>query len=143
MNFIRIDFKVIASLGEKLKAIKMEKREFINHLQFRTKQLAIEIVKWYDEVKKTDSVRVMGKQLLRSVTSVAANYRAACIARSQREFYSKMSIVVEEADESILWLELIEETQDVNYDLFSKIKAETLEILKIMATARKSAYKRN
>jgi four helix bundle protein len=61
-------------------------------------------------MSKTDSSRIIGKQLIRSVTSTAANYRAACLSRSKKEFYSKISIVVEEADETLFWLEILKDS---------------------------------
>lgn len=76
----------------------MNKSDFIEEFKSRTKALAVSIVLFYDKMPKTDASRVMGRQLIRSVTSTAANYRAACIARSSKEFYAKMSIVVEEAE---------------------------------------------
>jgi len=69
--------------------MKNEKSEFIEKVKTRTKQLAVDLVLFYDQMKKTDSTRIMGKQMIRSVTSTAANYRAACVARSQREFFQK------------------------------------------------------
>jgi len=85
-----------------------------------------------------DEARIIGKQLLRASTSVAANYRAACRARSRAEFYSKISIVVEEADEALFWLELLTEAQ-----VFPEIKLQGLtneaeQIVKIAAKARKT-----
>ena len=79
----------------------MNKSEFVEQLKNRTKRLAVEVILFYDKIQKTDATRVIGRQLIRSVTSSAANYRAACISRSQKEFFSKMSIVVEEADETL------------------------------------------
>lgn len=67
----------------------MEKSEFVEQLKSRTKKLAIDVILFYDEIKKTDATIVIGKQLMRSVTSIAANYRAACIARSQKELSLK------------------------------------------------------
>ena len=61
--------------------MKNEKSEFIEKVKARTKQLAVDLVLFYDQIKKTDSTRIMGKQMIRSVTSTAANYRAACVAR--------------------------------------------------------------
>ena len=87
----------------------MEKEEFVELLKKRTKQLAVDVILFYDKIQKTDATRVIGRQLIRSATSTAANYRAACISRSQKEFFSKMSIVVEEADETLFWLELLKE----------------------------------
>ena len=75
-------------------------------MRLRTKQFAIRIVHLFRALPKTEEGRVVGRQLLRSGTSVAANYRAVCRARSKREFISKIGVVVEEADESAFWLEL-------------------------------------
>jgi|GEM_PF-5122938 len=74
-------------------------------LQDRTKQLAVRIIRMFRALPKTDEARVIGKQLLRSGTSVAANYRAACRARSKAEFAAKISIVLEEIDETVFWME--------------------------------------
>jgi four helix bundle protein len=70
-------------------------------LQDRTKQLAIRIIRMFRALPKTDEARAIGKQLLRSATSAAANYRAACRARSKAEFVAKISIVLEEMDETV------------------------------------------
>ena len=64
----------------------------------------------FRSLPKTDDARIIGKQLLRSGTSVAANYRAVCRARSKAEFIAKIGMVVEEADETVFWLELLVET---------------------------------
>ena len=77
--------------------------------------------------------------MIRSVTSTAPNYRAACVAKSQREFFSKMFIVVEEADETLFWLEMF---RDANYTRQKDIQpliGENLEILKIVSKARKNS----
>src|SRR5207244_10490699 len=79
-------------------------------LKRRTKEFAIRIVKLFRSLPKTEEARVIGRQLLRSGTSVAANYRAVCRARSKAEFISKIGVVVEEADETVFWLELLGET---------------------------------
>ena len=102
------------------------------------KQLAIRIIKMYEQLHKTDSIRIIGKQLVRSCTSTAANYRAACRARSKAEFFSKMSIVVEEADETVFWLELLEEGDLVPASRLAALKQEASEILRIVAKARKN-----
>jgi len=79
--------------------------------------------------------------LLRSATSVTANYRAACRARSKAEFVAKLSIVVEEADETLLWLEMIEESGIAKVE--ESLKKEAKEILFIMSASRKSAKGRD
>lgn len=80
-----------------------------NDLKERTKKFAISIIDLVEKLPNTISGRAIGNQLVRNGTSVAANYRAASRARSDREFISKIGIVIEEADESGFWLELINE----------------------------------
>ncbi len=117
----------------------MDKSEFVESIKRRTKKLAVEVILFYNQIQKTDATRVIGRQLIRSVTSTAANYRAACIARSQKEFFAKMSIVVEEAGETLFWLEILKDTQLASEDKLSPLISETLEIVKIVSTARKNA----
>ncbi|MDH5597819.1 MAG: four helix bundle protein, partial [Cyclobacteriaceae bacterium] len=79
---------------------------------------------------------VIGRQLLKSGTSVGANYRAACRARSKAEFFAKICIVVEEADETCYWLELLQESGFNDVEL-EKVKVEADEIVKIFSSSRK------
>jgi len=103
----------------------------------RTKKFAVEIVKFYvTYCKKTEELRVIGKQILRSGTSVAANFRAYIRGRSQAERFSKMCIVVEETDETLFWLELIEDTNLIEKSIISPIKQEIEELLKIFSTTK-------
>ena len=120
----------------------MDKYEFRQHLKDRTKALALQIIKLYQDLPKTTEAQVIGKQLLRSATSVAANYRAACRGRSPREFYSKISIVIEEADESLFWLEVLQDATIVPKEKLHTLMTETEEILKIVASARKNSSKK-
>lgn len=76
-------------------------------LRIRTKNFALRIVRLYRTLPRSEEARIIGKQLLRSGTSIGANYRAACRSRSRAEFISKIGIVLEEADESVFWLELL------------------------------------
>ncbi|WP_426491852.1 four helix bundle protein [Hymenobacter sp. 102] len=76
-------------------------------MRLRTKTAALRIIKLYQQLPRSGEAEVLGRQILRSATSVAANYRAACRARSAAEFYAKLCICVEEADETQLWLELL------------------------------------
>jgi four helix bundle protein len=112
--------------------------EFREKFKQRLKQFALRVIKLYQALPKTGEAQVIGKQLLRSATSVAANYRAACRARSKKEFYSKLSIVVEEADETLFWLELLSESEIFSQEKLQPITIEALEILKIVAKARKN-----
>jgi four helix bundle protein len=81
----------------------------------------------------------MGKQLLRCGTSVAANYRAVCRARSKAEFIARMGIVAEEADESVLWLELLEDTDILRHERLEEILKEAKELVAIFSTSLKTA----
>jgi four helix bundle protein len=76
-----------------------------DELKQRTKQFAIRIIKLFRSLPRTEEARVIGKQMIRSATSVAASYRAVCRARSRSEFIAKMGVVVEESDETVLWLD--------------------------------------
>ena len=81
----------------------------------------------------------LARQLLRSATSVGANYRAACRAQSRPEFAAKLSIVVEETDESLYWLELIQESKLIKSELLTGIIKEANELVAIMLASRKTA----
>ena len=108
-------------------------------LKKRTKQYALRIIKLVKALPKTIEGRTIGNQLIRCGTSVGANYRAACRARSNAEFVAKIGIVVEEADEAAFWLELIIEAELLKKDLIEPILQETNEIVAIMVASRKSA----
>lgn len=119
----------------------MDKIEKIEAFKLRTKQLSLRVIKLFQALPKTDEARVMGKQLLRSATSVAANYRAACRARSDAEFFSKISIVVEEADETLFWLELLHEAEIISFEKLQSLLAEYEEVVKIVNTVRHNSRK--
>ncbi len=116
-------------------------REYNDIFRGRTKKLALEIVREMAKVKFSDEVSVIRKQIIRSATSVAANYRAICRARSERERYAKMCIVVEEADETAFWLELIEELEIIPIAKVNEFKNETEEILKVRSSYKKKLSK--
>ncbi len=107
----------------------------------RTKVFALAIIRFYQKLPKTNEANIIGKQLLRSSTSVAANYRAACRARSDAEFFSKISIVVEEADESLFWLELLQESGISNSESVHQLLKEAEELVKITNTIRHNRKK--
>ncbi|MBZ0204473.1 MAG: four helix bundle protein [Ignavibacteria bacterium] len=112
---------------------------FNDEFRERTKQFALRIIKLFRSLPKTDEARVIGKQLLRSGCSVGANFRAATRVRSKAEFNSKLSIVVEEADETSFWMELLIESGIVSESKLSSLYKESIEITKIMAVSRKTA----
>ena len=108
-------------------------------LQQRTKKFSLQIIRFFRELPKTAEAQILGRQLLKSATSVAANYRAACRGRSKAEFIAKISIVVEEADESLLWLELIHESEIYTGEWILELKQEAKELLFIFSSTRKTA----
>jgi four helix bundle protein len=110
-------------------------------LKSRTKQFALRIIHLCQSLPQATEAYVIKKQLLRSGTSVAANYRAACRARSNAEFFSKISIVIEEADETMFWLELLQEAGIVKAERLTMLYQESEEILKIMVVARANSKK--
>ena len=109
-------------------------------LKARTKTFALRIIKLTRAIPKTDDAgRAIAKQIVRSGTSVAANYRASCRARSQAEFIAKIGTVEEEADETALWLELLVESGTMSASKLSPLLAEANELTAIMAASRKTA----
>lgn len=108
-------------------------------LKNRTKAFAVRVIKLIDALPRSLAGQVVGRQLLRAATSVGANYRAACRAQSRSEFAAKLSIVLEEADESLYWLELIRETNLVKTELLRDITKEANELVAIMLASRKTA----
>ena len=108
-------------------------------LRARTKMFAIRIVKLYQALPKTTEAQVLGKQLLRSGTSVAANYRAACRGRSRAEWLAKIGIVIEEADETVFWLEMLADCGVISTERLKSLTEESEELVSIFgATDRKS-----
>jgi four helix bundle protein len=114
-----------------------------DELKQRTKQFALKVIKLVGLLPRSIESQVIGKQLIRSATSVGANYRAACRSRSKAEFIAKLGIVEEEADESAYWLELIIEGGFLEPRNVEPMLREANEIVAIMAASRKSALKRN
>ena len=109
-----------------------------NQLIQRTKLFALEVIRFFQRLPKTDEAKITGKQLLRSGTSVAANYRAACRSRSKQEFYAKICIVEEESDESLFWLELISESGIQTNAKIELILKEAKELICIFSATKKS-----
>ena len=113
----------------------MDKRE----LQDRTKRFALRVLNLVDALPRTAAGRAISTQLVRAATSVGANYRSACRARSRAEFAAKLGIAVEEADESLYWLELVRDGKLVPEDKLSLLLKESDELTAIFASGRKSA----
>ena len=117
----------------------MDNFEFCEKLKKRTKAFAVQIVKFYKNLPRTDEARVIGRQVLRSGTSIAANYRAVCRAKSSADFISKMGTVVEETDETLLWLKLFEEAGILPAAALKLLKQESDELLRIFSRSLSSA----
>ncbi len=106
-------------------------------LRDRTKYFAIEIYRFIKNLTISYEDRVIARQLLRSSSSVASNYRAACRSRSEAEFYSKICIVLEEADETLFWLEVIIEAEIANNFTSMDLAGKATEFVKIFSSMRK------
>lgn len=110
-----------------------------NDLKERTKKFALRVIKLASALPNHFIARTIGSQLVRVGTSVGANYRAACRARSQAEFIAKLGIVEEEADESGYWMELISEAKLMNSGLIKPLFHEASEITAIITASRRTA----
>lgn len=112
------------------------------NIKQRTKSFALEIIRIVESLPKTKTADIIGRQLLRSGTSVGANYRAACRARSNADFIAKIGIVEEETDEVLYWLEFLTESQIVQAGRVTSLYKEGTELLAITVSSIKTA-KRN
>ena len=119
----------------------MQPVEKSNDLKVRTKAFAVRCIRLVDLLPATRSSDVIGRQLLKSATSVGANYRSACRGRSTAEFCSKLGIVEEEADESAYWIELLQEAEVVKKDLLNPLHQEAGEILAMVVASIRTARK--
>jgi len=109
------------------------------NLKDRTKAFALDVVALVEELPRGRSAASIGNQLLRSGTSVGANYRAACHARSRREFVAKLGIVEEEADESQFWMDLIIARGWADADRVTKLRDEARQLVAIIVTSIRTA----
>ncbi|MFL6444323.1 MAG: four helix bundle protein [Candidatus Sulfotelmatobacter sp.] len=108
-------------------------------LRDRTKAFAVRIVRLYRSLPYRADAQVLGKQLLRCGTAVAANYRAACRSRSRAEWLAKIGIVLEEADESVFWLEMLSDCEVVPLEKLKLLIGEAHELRAIFTASRKTA----
>ena len=119
----------------------MEKEDFVKEMLYKTKQLTLRGLKVFQSLPKTEEARIIGKQFLRSATSVGANYRAVCRARSKAEYFSKLSITIEETDETMFWIEILIESGILSQEKLGKLYDDYESIIKILATARKNTQR--
>jgi four helix bundle protein len=117
----------------------MNSLEKATELKRRTKSFAIRIVQLFRSLPHAPDAQTLGKQRLRSGTSVAANYRAVCRARSKAEFISKMGVVLEEADESVFWLELLSETGVIRPERTQDLLEEANELVPIFGASLRTS----
>jgi four helix bundle protein len=108
-------------------------------LKARTKEFALRVIGLVDALPSTVKGRTIANQIIRSATSVAADYRAACRAQSRAEFIAKIGVVEEEADETAFWLEPVVETNIRSEKQIAALLKEANELVAIMAASRKSA----
>ncbi len=113
-------------------------------MKLRTKQFALRVIRLVESLPNTKTANVIGNQLLRSGTSVEADYGASCRAKSTADFVHKLSIVEEQADESIYWMELLVDGKLIKESLLEKLMDEANQILSIVVSSIKtSKEKRN
>ncbi len=108
-------------------------------LKRRTKEFAKRAIRVCRELPSSNEGHLIGKQLFRSATSVGANYRAACRGRSKPDFVSKMGIVLEEADESLYWMELLVETEVIKSDRLQPLMDEARQLIAIFVASLNTA----
>ena len=111
-------------------------------LKQRTKAFALKIIQLVESLPKGRTTDVIGRQLLRCGTSVGANYRAACRARSRADFVAKMKIVEEECDEALYWIELLKDSGEMEPALLKDIMQEADAILALVVASIKTARSR-
>jgi four helix bundle protein len=118
----------------------MNNSDFAIKMKAKTKKFAIDTLKLCDELPfNKNSTRIISSQLGRSAASTGANYRAACVSRSDNEFYAKLRITIEEADESNYWFEVLDEGEfHPNKEKINELKVQGDEIIKILFSARNS-----
>ncbi len=107
-------------------------------LQKRTKLFALRIIRLVESLPESKTAKTIGSQIIRSGTSVGANYRAACRAKSSADFINKLKIVEEEADETSYWLELLIESQTISEDKLKNLLKENNELIAIFVSILKS-----
>jgi len=121
----------------------MRNEEFNELFRRRTKRFAVEILRFLEIIPFNSATRIVTYQLGKSGTSVGANFRAFCRGRSKNERFAKSCIVVEEADETLYWLEICTETSYGNTETLTKLSQECLEILKVTGSIKDSMFPNN
>ncbi len=105
----------------------------------RTKQFALHVIRLCRTLPRSSESTIISRQLMRSATSVGANYRAVCRARSTPDFVSKLGVVLEEADESLFWIDLLVDAGVTSKDNIGMLRAEANELVAIFVTSLRTA----
>lgn len=113
-----------------------------NEMKVRTKRFSLMVIDLAEKLPNSNVIRSIAIQIVRSGTSVGANYRAVCRARSDKEFISKMNIVLEEADETLFWLEIIKEKMWIAKEELETLLKEANELTAIFVSSLKTVNKR-
>jgi four helix bundle protein len=113
----------------------------MNDLKDRTKKFALDAIRLCAQFPRSPEFQIKTRQLIRSASSVAANYRAACRGKSKADFISKVSIVEEEADESLLWLEMLADLCQKRNPELDRLENEASQLVAIMVSSKKTARK--
>lgn len=121
----------------------MRQEDFNEQFRNRTKVNSVKIIKIVSKIKYSDESSVIKKQIVKCATSVAANYRAVCRARSENEIFAKLCIVVDEADETLFWLEILVECEIISQETINEVYSEGLEILKVMSSYKDKLNPKN
>jgi len=117
----------------------MEETMDAEELKRRTKQFGLRVIRLVEALPSTRTANVIGNQLLRAGTSVGANYRSACRGRSKADFISKVGIAIEEADESLYWMEMLIEAGIVSEKRLADLMKEADELVAILTASVKTA----
>jgi four helix bundle protein len=111
----------------------------MNDLKARTKKFALDVIRLCSTFPRGAEFQIITRQLMRSATSVAANYRSACRGKSKADFINKLSIVEEEADESLLWLEMLADLAKSKNDELARLADEASQLVAIAVSSKKTA----
>ena len=110
-----------------------------DQMKQRTREFAVKVIQAVENLPRTTPSMVIGRQIIRSATSVGANYRSACRARSKPDFISKLAVAEEESDETQYWLELLHDLRLIDVDIFRSMHQEADELTRILASSGKTA----
>ena len=117
----------------------MSNSDFARNLRIRTKNFALEIIRQTEDLPVNLTSEILRKQIIRSATSVGANYRSACRSRSKPDFIAKLRIVLEETDETLYWLELLDALRLLSHDKYYEIHGEGEQLVAIFVTSLQTA----